>query len=255
MVSFDQTPDKPRAFGYKIMWFAIKASDAASVLEVLELGEAIPANWASGIEAAYEHGAWKESGPWVFVTPPVNGWIFAVSASWPYPVDIETNRDIGQKFDVLFRRLMRQFDDVQFFGSHRVADFVTWARALNREPIRIFGYAGGGDGVVANFGEQTAAEAQLRLANLDGLSPTDANDRMLELAEQQDREEYRLRKSGLSPREAHEQVSQCARSPFPDETDATALAALWSIDPTGLEEEDHPQGLGLAVRLGSDLAQ
>ena len=129
MVSFDQTPDTPPAFGYKVAWFAVKASDAASVLEALELDEAMPANWASGIEAAYGHSAWKESGPWVFVSPPVNGWILAVSASWPYPVDIERNRDIGQKFDVLFHRLMMRFDEVQFFGSHRVADFVAEPRA------------------------------------------------------------------------------------------------------------------------------
>lgn len=255
MVSFDQTPDKPRAFGYKIMWFAIKTSDAASVLEALELGEAMPANWASGIEAAYGHSAGEKSGPWVFMPPPVNDWTLAVSASWPYPVDIEAKRDIGQKFDVLFHRLMRRFDDVQFFGSHRVVDFVTWARALNHEPIRIFGYAGGGDQVLTNFGEQTAAEAQLGLANLSGLSPADATERIFELAEQQDREESRLRESGLSPREVREKLRQSTRRPFPDETDATALAALWSIDPTRLEEEDHPPGLGLAAPLRSDLAQ
>jgi hypothetical protein len=255
MVSFDRTPDTPPAFGYKVAWFAIKASDPASVLEALELDEAMPANWASGIAAAYGRGAWKDSGPWVFVSPPVNGWILAVSASWPYPVDIEKNRDIGKKFDVLFHRLMTRFDEVQFFGSHRVADFVAWARALNREPIRIFSHIGGADGVLANVGEQTADEAQLGLADLSGLSPTDADDRMFELAEQQELEEYSLRKSGLSDREAHEKVRQGACRPFPDETDSTALAALWSIDPTGLTEEDHPPGLGLAARLPSDLAE
>jgi hypothetical protein len=33
------------------------------------------------------------------------------------------------------------------------------------------------------------------------------------------------------------------------------LAALWSIDPSRLEEQDHPVGLGLAARLPNDLKQ
>lgn len=253
--SFDQTPDKPQAFGYKVNWFAIKTSDPSAVLDALELGEATLANWASGLEAAHEGGAWKRTGPWVFISPPVRGWVLAVSASWPYPVTIEQTRDIGERFDALFSRLMQRFDDVQFFGSYRVVDFVTWARALKGKPIRIFGYAGGGDNVLANFGDQTLGEAQLGFTNLSGLSPSDANDRMFEIAEQQDLEEYRLRKNGLSPREAHEKVRESGRSPFPDETDATDLAALWSIDPSGLEEQDHPTGLGLVVRLPQDLMQ
>jgi hypothetical protein len=36
---------------------------------------------------------------------------------------------------------MKRFDDVQFFGSYRVSDFVTWARALNGKSVRIFAYA------------------------------------------------------------------------------------------------------------------
>jgi hypothetical protein len=33
MPSFDQTPDMPEEFGFKMSWFAVKASDTASVLE------------------------------------------------------------------------------------------------------------------------------------------------------------------------------------------------------------------------------
>ena len=45
--------------------------------------------------------------------------------------------DLTIVFDVLFSRLMQRFDDVQFFGSHRVADFVSWARALNGKSVRV----------------------------------------------------------------------------------------------------------------------
>ena len=150
----------------------------------------------------------------------------------------------------MFARLTQRFDEVQFFGSHRVVDFVAWARAIGRKPIRIFSYVGGGEGVLANVGAQTPEEVQLRLADLSGLSPTDANDRMFALAEQQDRAEEDLRKSGLSPHDARERVRDSNPRPFPDETDSTALAARWSIDRTGLEDErDHPPGVGFVARL------
>jgi hypothetical protein len=242
--SFDATHDTPKAFGYKACWFAIKTSHPAAVVETLELGEATAANWATGIAAAYGDG------DWIFVSPPVNGWVLAASARWAYPVAIEQNRDIGERFDAGFARLTRRFDEVQFFGSHRVVDFVAWARAIGGKPIRIFSYVGGGEGVLANVGAQTPEEAQLRLADLSGLSPTDANDRMFALAEQQDRAEQDLRKSGLSPHDARARVCESNPRPFPDETDSTALAARWSIDPTGLEEEeDHPPGVGFVARL------
>lgn len=44
MPSFDQTPDEPEPFGFKVSWFAVKASDPASVLDAFELREATPAN-------------------------------------------------------------------------------------------------------------------------------------------------------------------------------------------------------------------
>src|SRR5690348_11756406 len=75
MPFFDQTPDKPRSFGYKVSWFAVKASDADSVLDAIEFEEARPASWASGLAAAY---ASQRSDPWVFTSPPVSGWVFVV---------------------------------------------------------------------------------------------------------------------------------------------------------------------------------
>src|SRR5215471_10502176 len=52
MPSFDQTPDKPQSFGYKVSWFAVEASDPALVLDALGLEKGTPANWASGLAAA-----------------------------------------------------------------------------------------------------------------------------------------------------------------------------------------------------------
>jgi hypothetical protein len=189
----------------------------------------------------------------VFVSPPVDGWVLAVSAWFPYPVAIDAHHDIGEKFDVLFSRLMTRFGDVQFFGSYRGVGLVTWARALGGAPMRIFGCADGG--VLANFGEQTSEEAQLGFANLSGLSPLDAGDKIFAIAGEQGAEKDRLIASGISFRDAQARVRENGRDAIPDETDVTDLAALWSIDPTRLSDQDHPRGLGLAARLPNNLMQ
>jgi hypothetical protein len=80
--SFNQTPDYPQSFGYKVSWFALKASDPVSVLDALEIGDATPSNWESGLAAVYSRGG----DDWVFVSPPISGWVLAVSTSWTYSV-------------------------------------------------------------------------------------------------------------------------------------------------------------------------
>jgi hypothetical protein len=247
MASFDETPDKPKGFGFKVLWFAVKAADPGSVLDALEFDERTPANWASGLATVY-------GDQWVFASPPVSGWILVVGLSLPYPSN-ETHHDIGKRFDVLFSRLMQRFDDVQFFGSHRVSDFVTWARAINGKPMRIFAWSGSNGEVLANFGEQTLEEAKLGFINLTGLSPSDAVDRIFKIVGEQQDERDALVASGLSRREALARVRQNGRGNFPGETDVVGLAALWSLDPSRLEEQDYPIGLGLAARLPKDLMQ
>ena len=64
MPSFDQTPDAPEPFGFKISWFAVKAAGPAAVLDALAFGEAVPANWSSGLAAA--HGDGESNDAWGF---------------------------------------------------------------------------------------------------------------------------------------------------------------------------------------------
>jgi hypothetical protein len=187
MASFDETPDKPK--GFKVLWFAVKAADPASVLDALEFGERTPANWASGLATVY-------GDQWVFASPPVSGWILVVGLPLPYPTN-ETHHDIGKRFDVLFSRLMQRFDDV----------------------------------------------------------PSDAVDRIFKIVGEQQDETDALVASGLSRREALTRVRQNGRGDFPSETDVVELAALWSLDPSRLEQQDHPVGLGLVARLPNDLMQ
>jgi hypothetical protein len=244
---FDQTPDKPQPFGFKVIWFALKTSDPTAVLDALELKAATPANWESGLPVVYE------AGPWIFVSPPVEGWILAVGKSLPYPTK-QSHDDSGRQFDAMFARLMARFDDVQFYGSHRVIDFVAWARALDGKPVRIFSWIGSEGAVLENIGQQTPEEAKLGLANLTGLSPADAGDEICRLAEVRNAEQEALVATGLSLREALRRVRRNSGGAFPRETDVVDLAGLWSIDPSRLSEQEHPPGLGLVARLPEDLS-
>jgi hypothetical protein len=243
MRALNQTPDKPESFGYKVLWFAIKTPDPAAVIDALQLTEAKPANWASGLATAYESS--RSDDPWVFVSPPVEGWVFAISLSLPYPA-VESHHGIGQKFDIALSRLIERFGDVQFFGSHRVSGFCTWARATKGMLERAFTF---GDEVVMNFGQQTPEEAELDFADISGLSEFDAENRLSAIVGEQIEHEERLEAEGLSHEEARERVRENGRFPFPDEGDVVELAGLWSIDPTHLSEQDHPVGLGLVARL------
>jgi hypothetical protein len=121
--------------------------------------------------------------------------------------------------------------------------------------MRIFAWSGSVGEVLANVGEQTPEEAKLGFINLTGLSPSDAVDRIFKIVGEQQDERDALVASGLSLREALAKVRQNGRGDFPGESDVVDLAALWSLDPSRLEEQDHPVGLGLAARLPKDLAQ
>ncbi len=248
--SLDRTPDKPDSFGYKVSWLTIRTSDPAAVVEALGLADATPANWASGLASMYEHSRGDES--CVFISPPVSGWVFAASLLLPYPT-IETHHDIGTKFDAMFLRLMKRFDDVQFFGSHRVSDFAGWARALNGKPVRIFAYADGE--VLANVGEQTPEEAEIGLADLTGLSPSDAGDKIFSDAGEWDAEEEAPVAGGIPRDETDAKARKSGGHAFPDEADVVELAGLWSIDPTRLAEQGHAPGVGLVARLPENMRQ
>lgn len=221
---FDPTPDVPQPFGYKLNWFAIRADEAGAVLDALGLAPTASANWVSGMAASYLSLGSGDGAGWVFASPPVDGWIFLVGRSLPYPVDIRGRHDgIGQAFDAVLARLKSRFDEVLFFGSHRVAGFVAWARARRGEPDRVFAY---GDGeVYANRGAQSPEEARLGFPSLDGLRPEQAVERIFALDDA-----------------------------IPDEDDVVALAGLWSVDPTRLDQPEQAPvpGTGLVARLPDD---
>jgi hypothetical protein len=252
---FDPTPDLPQPFGYKVNWFAVRASSPEVVLEALGLHAKAPANWASGMAAAYRWSASDDAAKWVFASPVTDGWVLLVGTSLPYPINTEDGDHcgIGRAFEVIFERLKSRFEEVQFFGSHRVVGFVAWARAVRGASERVFGYGDGG--VYANIGRQSPEEATLGFPRLDGLSVSDATDRIFELAGAESARQDALVASGVPPRESIVQARQGKASAIPGEEHVVALARLWSVDPTQLGDpaRAHDPGIGLVARLPKDL--
>lgn len=252
---FDSTPDLPRSFGYKVNWFAVRASNSAVVLDALGVVAEAPANWASGIAAAYRWSSSDNAAKWVFASPVVDGWVLLVGTSLPYPINTEDGDHcgIGRAFDLVFERLKSRFEEVQFFGSYRVVGFVAWARSVRGVSERVFSYGDGG--VYASIGEQSPEEAMLGFPRLDGLSLSGATDRIFALAEEQHARQDALVASGVPERESMAQSRQGNADAIPGEDDVVALAGLWSVDPAHLDDPGRAQesSVGLVARLPEDL--
>ena len=245
----DVTPDAPVSFGYKVNWFAINTADPISVARVLAARDVRLANWETGLGVVFAEPKWSRTGDFVFISPPVDGWVFLVGKGLSYPdqSDKPERRKIAQRFDRIFSALMTKYPDVQFFGSHRVVSFCAWARARNGRVERIFAYADGE--VYANVGAQTAEERQLKFINLTGLSLIDATNAMFEDARQQEDEEKHLTTTGLSRKAARQQLLDKQRPPLPNEEDPLDVAAAWSVNPMQLEERQLSRGVGYVARL------
>jgi hypothetical protein len=116
-VHLQQDPDLPQGFGYKTCWLAIHTHDVEAVVKHLHLTNIRKANWHTGLQAAYssQHD--------VFVSPSVQGWIFVVGCAFP---------DIGHgsspcEFTRFLQHIGAHFEDVQYFGTHRVVEYQAWA--------------------------------------------------------------------------------------------------------------------------------
>jgi len=109
----------------------------------------------------------------------------------------------------LLERLSRQFGEAQYFCTHRAVELHLWARARQGRLVRAFGWLGEKGLTLWHEGPPTRAERDLGFGFLDGQPATG--------------------------------------TPAPDETGVMQIAALWSVDPTTLDEhfkEPQPGLLG-----------
>jgi hypothetical protein len=140
-------PDMPLPFGYKCAWYAVRADDPISVASELKLRGQKASTWHNGVEQAYDAS--------IFVSPSVKGWVFAVGRSL-FPGD-----SISKAISSPLLMLSREFGMACFFATHRVVETHIWAKAVNGQIVRAFGYSGESDEILWKEGEPTEEEEAL----------------------------------------------------------------------------------------------
>lgn len=203
-------PDTPQSFDYKMAWFAIPTEDAEKVLRAFAISEPTPANWATGVQAVY-----SDSNQ-VFVTPPVDGWIFVLGIGLP-SFDTEERT---KEFLAFVESLAETFPDFYYFGTHRVAEFHSWVKVAGGGIQRGYAYLGERGETLYDQGMPTDEETELGFRFFDERSPeAEADDYF-------DRED-------LS---------------FPDEENVMKISAAWTID-TQILDHRTERGTGHLARI------
>ncbi len=201
-------PDQPISFGYKCSWLAIKADDPQDVIKALALRHVRRSNWKAGIDAAYAGE--------VFIAPPLDGWILAVSGTFPWP----GGPRFGDPCTPFLRQLAHAFPEVQFFATHRIVETHAWARLVNGMIIRQYAYSGESGEILWDVGIPTAEEDLLL----------------------QKQEEW-IRSFGEAEH-VDDIVTDDSVYLMPSESDVMRIAAAWSIDPSQLSERNLGTSIG-----------
>ena len=147
-IELDSTPDEPVQFGCKNSWLAVRAATTESVAEVAGINDLEPANWRTGMAAAYNNA--------VFLSPPVNGWVLIVG--YPLP---ELDPERLDAWTRVLHPLAGAFPIVCYFGTHRVVGYNAWAKFVDGVQQRAFSYLGERSEVLVNEGPPTADEVAL----------------------------------------------------------------------------------------------
>ncbi len=203
---YDRRPDRPRAFGYKMAWLALRTRDTNRVIAALGLGGIQQSNWNNGIGTVYSDDYGENS---VFVSPPVNGWTFVVGNALPHPL----GRSFSDKSTPLLLQLGGEFIEVQSYCAYPQIDYYAWARLIDGKLIR--GFATNDEGVIANKGKPSKEEKTLGL-------------KLFELR-------------GVKGRRGDAGGELVL---YPTEDHVMRLAAKWSLDPTHLDRMKCTPGLG-----------
>lgn len=197
----DPTPDSPIGFGYKTTWWSFLSRDTQAVADAIGLVNPQPCNWHSGIPASYENG--------IFISPPVGNWTLVTGFKLP-----PSGEQMETECLASLLKLSSQFNEVQFFSTHRVVEYHVWARAVEGKLNRGFGYIGESGEFFWNVGDNgTEAKLGWQFPTQDEL---DSDSGELETDDWD----------------------------WPGEEHVMEIAAEWSVSPVELESEKSP-GVGL----------
>lgn len=207
-VLFEQSPDHPHPFGYRMAWLAVRSRDTQAVADALGLAAPEPCNWRSGIGTVYDNHLGNDH---IFVSPPVNGWTFVVGLALPFPA----GRTFTDKAIPMLRHLGHRFVEVQYFFAYPPIDCFAWVRVLDGRVVRAFAITD--TGIMWNRGRITREERGLGLKLFDFRG-------------------VRGRKGDAGGEIVF----------YPTEKHVLSLAKRWSLDPSSLEGVECPApALGL----------
>lgn len=196
----ETTPDSPISFGYKCTWLAIRTENIQKISELLKLKRTSVCNWKYGINKAYDNS--------IFICPPIDGWVLVVGNKLP-------DGD-GNEIQELLITLSKEFQEAQFFATHRVTEYHCWIKALNGKIIRLYSFLGESGENISVEGKPTEFEKKYNLINTFSKEAEDSS--------------YFERKDLTTP----------------DEEFIMQVADNWSINPMTLDNRiDVPKGLGI----------
>lgn len=206
-IETETTEDSPIGFGYKSVWLAVKCENHDLLAKSIGINDAKPCNWSKGLENAY--------GNVIFVTPQIDGWVFAVGNGLPQG---DTKESIEAVKELLIK-LSKEFGEAYFFGTHRVVEFHCWAKATNGLIDRYYAYLGESGENLEIVGPSTEEEKEFNLVNTFSEEAKDDN--------------YWENDSLF----------------YPDEEFVMNIAEQWTINPTKLDEIQEKVGLGIVGKI------
>ncbi|MCG8700540.1 MAG: hypothetical protein MI922_20970, partial [Bacteroidales bacterium] len=147
----------------------------------------------------------------VFITPPIGDWILAVGEGIPAG---DTDKSV-KEIKLILKQLSAEFNDAQFFCTHRVVEFHCWMKAENGNVTRVYSYLGESGENLCIEGKPTDAEKDYNFINT--------------FSEDAKQDDY-FEREDLD---------------YPDEEIVNEIAEKWSVNPTTLEDRSDIKGLGL----------
>lgn len=194
-------PDSPEAFAYKTGWYAVRSDDPDAVAKALSIRHIRAENWEPGLKRAVDHNS-----RFVFVTPPIRGWVLVVGEV----------AMLDQGFEEKLLALSGKFGEAQYFASMRISSAYTWARARSGKLESEFECGDGSP--ILRKGNAREVEARLGLHFFDDTSPES-------------------KAPGYDGR---------TDLTFPDERDVVKVAGNWSVDPSKVEQYPDARLTGLS---------
>ena len=135
-----ERPDVPLPFGYKNGWLCIRSSSPQEVMSRLGCEGVKPCTWARGLSEAGEERQ-------VFVSPRLDGFVLVIGL-----LGLEEKQ---------LNRLAAEFEELQYFGTHRTVEYQSWARYQAGQLERGYAYLGERGEVLWDEGPLTAEEVAL----------------------------------------------------------------------------------------------